>query len=405
MQDFISLFLNFTKDFETPTSFFKWAAYSVVGAILRDNVYVMQGTTKICPNLFVVLLAKSAGRKAQPVKLATKLVRASRHTKIVSGRCSIEAILDVLAEQTTDKETSAILSGGSCLLAAEELVSFFVGSDSLVPVLTDLYDYKEEWESRLRGTGGMGSNFKIRNLCVSLLAASNESHMRAIYQGMAIHGGLLGRTCLVSPDETRPPNALFFADDDVINNKTYHDFQVFDESIIALKKIKGPVRKDRDAADYYIKWYHSWHTFIQKKNDNTGILGRTHTNVLKLAMILGVAEEYTAIIKKQHIERAIVECTDILKNYEVFVMGTGKSTIQEAGTLILHDLWSAKDNKLSRGEILSNHWGQFDAEILDKLIVTFEQGGLIKSYINGVNTEYTMTDKCRAIFERKEPAN
>jgi hypothetical protein len=393
VQNFVETFLNFTKDFESPTSFFKWAAFATIGAILRDNVYIMQGTSKLCPNLFIITLAKSGGRKARPPQICLDLLRRSKATKIIAGRSSIEAILDTLSTDETHKDTGKMTPGGSCILIAPELLSFFVGSESLVPVLTDMYDFKEDWDSKLRGLGG---NFKIKNMCVSMLAASNEPNMRVIYQGMALHGGLLGRTFLVAPDEDRPPNSLMG------NETEEYDYNIFTNQINALKQMKGKVRIDAEARTYYDNWYRTWYYYVLKKGDTTGVLGRVHTNALKIGMILGAAELYEPIIQKHHFEEAIELCTSLLKNYELFVMATGKSNIQEAGTLVLHDLWSAKDHKLSRKDVLSNHWGQFDAETLDKLITTFEGGGLILQFVNGNGIDYMMTDKCIKIFERQK---
>jgi hypothetical protein len=256
-----------------------------------------------------------------------------------------------------------------------------------------MYDFKEDWDSKLRGLGG---NFKIKNMCVSMLAASNEPNMRVIYQGMALHGGLLGRTFLIAPDEDRPPNSLMG------NDTTAYDYNIFNDQINKLKQIKGHVKIDQEARDYYDNWYKNWYYYVLKKGDTTGVLGRVHTNVLKIGIILGVAELYEPVIQKHHFEESIEQCTSLLKNYELFVMATGKSNIQEAGTLVLHDLWQAKEHKLSRRDVLSSHWGQFDAETLDKLITTFEQGGLIQVYTNGAGTDYFMTPKCVEIFERQK---
>lgn len=351
---------------------------------------MMQGTTKICPNLFVILMAKSSGRKAHPVNVCTSLVKKSKHTKVIAGRSSIEAILDTLSLQETEKGTGKVITGGSCILCAPELMSFFVSSESLVPILTDMYDHRDEWDSKLRGMGG---NFKVKDMCVSLFAAANETSMRSIYQGVALQGGLLGRTFLVSADEERPPNDLL--------DGIHYDFNVFNDEIEVIKKLKGPIQIDTDAKELYRSWYRSWFYSSKKKGDQTGILGRTHTNVIKVGMILGVADEYAPVIKKRHFEESIERCTGILGNYEIFVMGTGKSSINEAGSIILQDLWEAPGHKMSRTDILASHWGQFDAEILDKLIATFEQGKLITALHSGVISEYVMTQKCIDIFERQ----
>ena len=160
---FTTTFLDYTKELETPSSFFRWGSYAIIGAILRDNVYLPYPDKErpLYPNIFVILMAKSAThRKDTPVAFAEDLVSAIANTKVIAGRASIEAILDELAGQETNPATGKILAGGSCILCERELAAGFVASDSLVPILTDLYTYRKEFVSRLRGMG----KFKVKNL-------------------------------------------------------------------------------------------------------------------------------------------------------------------------------------------------------------------------------------------------
>ena len=399
--NFIDLFLEHTKELESPTSFFKWAAFACVSAVLRDNAHiVMESNRKIYPNLFVLLVADSAvSRKSVPVSMIHDIVKTIQNTKIIAGRSSIEAILDRLAEAET-KNGHGMLKGGSCLLCAEELLSFFVTSDSLVPLLTDMYDFRAEWESRLRGNTPGGSVFKINNMCVSMLAASNETHLRQIYTGMAVHGGLLGRTLLIRSDENRKGNSLFRASDDPLLLELKSNADII-ANLKTISSLRGPAFQDKSAAQAYDDWYLPMKESYIHKPDPSGVIGRIHTTVLKLALILGVSREYKLVIQKQDIERAIDECTSILKNYEMFILGSGKSTIAEIGSIFLLSLYKGQGHSLTRKEVMRNHWGEFDAEMLDKIVISLETGGMLKTFISNTETKYQMTAECIAIFERK----
>ena len=201
---FIKNLLEFTKESETPTAFWKWGAYAIIAGALRDEVYWTQRGHKVCPNIFVLLNADSAvHRKSGPIKEADHLLGDLKITKIIRGRGSIQAILEDLASSQMDRESGKTLRGGSCLLVADELRSFFVSDDSLIGILTDIYDYRDRFDYKLRG-----APFKVTNLCVSMLAASNDEFLKEIYTVEAVNGGLLGRTFLVKPDEYRPANSL-----------------------------------------------------------------------------------------------------------------------------------------------------------------------------------------------------
>src|SRR6266542_6273361 len=96
-KDFVSMLLDYTKEYESPSSFWKWSAYSTIGALLRNNVFYKHGLESIYPNLYIVLLADSAEyRKGAPIKMAAKLIDALGHTKHLLGSTSKEALLEFL---------------------------------------------------------------------------------------------------------------------------------------------------------------------------------------------------------------------------------------------------------------------------------------------------------------------
>ncbi len=106
----------------------------------------------------------------------------TKSTKLISGRSSIQGILDELSRGETDKVTGKVTSGGSALFSASELSAGIVSDPEAVKILTDIYDFKDEYTSRLRGTGV----FRIKNVCFSLVAASNEELLWDIYDGFAL---------------------------------------------------------------------------------------------------------------------------------------------------------------------------------------------------------------------------
>lgn len=401
---FLDLYVDFTSEFESPTSFWKWSGLCVIAACLRDNVYLANQASgdHLYPNIFVILIAEPGGRKDPPVNLCTKLVSDIGNTKLVEGRSSIEAIIDELAHDETDHFGTLKAKGGSCLLAAPELASFFVNSDSLVPLLTDMYGFRKEYSSRLVSR----AKVKVKNLCMSMLAASNEPLLKQVYTELAMQGGLLSRTLLVRADEKRPANALFTATED--QNK--EDFSVRQHKILLDKlrpitKLRGSPIITKEASFIFKKWYDALYS-SNHRIDPSGIMNRIHTAVKKIAMIYAAnnyVDRETAeafVIGREEIEQAIEECVKLLGNYQAFTMGTGKSTIQEAGTIFLNDLWHMAEHKITRKEVLQNHWGIIDAELLDKLVVTLEQAGMIKSVIDGPTVIYIATEKCLEILGR-----
>ena len=394
---FVSDYLHYTREYESPTSFWKWSAYAAIASVLRDNVYIMMGDKPLFPNIYVLLLADSAvQRKDNPVNTAAALIQHVNNTKVINGRSSIQGILDELARGETDKATGQIKKGGSAIWIAPEMSAGIVNDPEAIKILTDIYTFRERYDSRLRTQ----ANFSIKNICFSFLAASNEELLRDVYDIKATMGGLLGRTFLITPNEFRKGNSLFRVDSKRMIAERKH----IEELLSKFSLLRGEFTVEDDAIDLYDEWYIPFRDSYEKQGDRSGISGRIHTSVVKVAMLIAVSETSELVIRKNQMRCAIQECTDLIPNYRKFVMSSGKSSLAEIATIVLSAIFEEDSKELSRKEILQRFWNVFDqgAETLDKLITTLEQGGMISTYVNGSEVSYKMTDRCIQILFQKE---
>ena len=372
MSNFIETYLKHTSIYESPTSFWRWSAYASIAAILRDECWLPQGERKLFPNIYVLFLAESSGhRKGPPVDLSETLVNKTKKTKIISGRTSVEAILDELARVETDRKTGVISKAGSAIFYGAEMAAGIVASNDSLKILTDIYDYKTNpYKSRLR----TGPCFNLERIVFSMLSGSNEAMLKGLFGTAEIQGGFLARTFLVTPNEFREPNSLMRLDPEerkISLNKVYDLFKPIGE-------LNGAFILEEEAIVEYESWYGAFKRSYQSKKESSGIVGRIHTGVVKLAMLYA-ANDLRLNILKCDIEESINECLGLLPNYSVFTMSQGKSEIGQAGGLVITDLLSAKDNLMSRKELIRRHWQDgVDGDMLDKLAVTLEQAGLIQ---------------------------
>jgi len=395
MKNFTDQLIEFTKESETPTSFWRWGSYAMIAAVLRDNVFWNQMGEKICPNIYVLLNSDSAThRKGNPPKMADRLLSPLKATKIIRGRGSIQAILEDLANVINDS-TGKSIRGGSCLLVADELKSFFVDDAALIGIMTDVYEYKEIFDYKLRGAG-----FKVKGLCISMLAASNDEFLKGIFTGEAVYGGLLGRTFLVRPDEYRQGNSLLETEDEEAERIARYDPKPLAASLLELSKLKGKVRFKMEAKVAYDGWYLPLRKSYERRPDKTGVLQRLHTGVLKIAVIKAIDRTRELIVEPQDIESAISECISLMPNYDGYSMSAGKSSESVAGSALMQELWMC-GGKITRAAFLQKYWADVSAEVLDKVITTFQQAGYIEDGFDGINSVIVMTKKCKEVFNRK----
>jgi len=396
MRPFVDLFLNYTQDAESPSSFFRWGAYACVAAVLRDNVFYFHGHDLVYPNIYVLTLCGSSSyRKSVPIHIVSELVIEVGNTKVIRGRTSIQAVLEVMSNNETDRKSGNVLTGGSVLLCADELASFLVSDPQIIGILTDIYDFRKEYKSLLIGRG----KTVIKNVCVTMHAASNEELLKTIYTSAATYGGLMARTFFIKPDEFRPSNSLMWVDRNKFDKKELIN------SLKAIARLKGEVVFEDDAKKEYDNWYKPFRISYKDKLDRTGVVGRVHTGALKLAIIIGISTEYDLIVKKEHVEDSISQCMKLLPNYDSYALSTGKSSAADSGALLLNALWKAPNHIISKRLFLYEHWMDIDSKTLDDLAITLDQGGVISRVIPGSEgsiEDYKLTEKAIKIYEKRE---
>lgn len=390
---FIQKFLEYSHDSESPTSFWRWAGFAIIAALLRDNVYWYNKTRKTVPNLYVILVADSgAHRKGTPIDAAHYIVSKFKGYNTMRGRMSPQGLLEHLSK--IENKNGQMVSGGTTFICSDELSGSFVKDDgALVPILTDIYEFREIFPYTLRSM-----SFTVKNLCVNLLGASNDTLLKRIYTEEALYGGLLARTFVVIPNETRPANTLW-SDMEKTKEEMEAIIAPLLQELEPLTKLKGKVIFKPDAQEFYDSWYINLRNHYISKPDKTGVLARLHTGVLKVATIIAADETKKIEVNLEHIKKAIDECIILLKGYELLVMKASSDKAQIGG-LFLSDLYEHKGT-VERGDFLRRHFLEVTTDLLDEVTTRLQQAGLITASANfSGEITYLITDKGRAVFER-----
>lgn len=365
-KDYIQQFLDYTYEYESPTEFFYWAMLTGISACLRDNCYLLLGDSRFYPNIYTLIIAKPAMRKAKPLNSTVELLKHVDNTKIIEGRTSIQAVIMRLGE-TERRKSGITVSGASGFIFSEEISAMFTDDDANIPVLTDLYDFKSSYTSSLvtRGTT------RLTNVVVSLLGASNEELLKPVFNSRAIYGGLLSRCLIVYGDKVRHRNSLMYMEG------TKFDPSELQKGMRNISNLKGFFALTPTAKSLYNTWYHDVCPNLEKGAGITGAEGRVHVNVLKVAMNLCVSRKCSLLIDDEDIETAINEVQKLFVNYKRLTLGSGKSKDADPQVKILQTLWTAKDHTLTRGELVSLIWADVSSDDLDKVLRTFSEGGLV----------------------------
>lgn len=373
-----------TAEYESPKQFFYWAGLSALSAVVKDRVWIERaGGLQVYLNIYVLLFARSGLRKGPPIDLAKRLVRKVGNTRVISGRSSVEAIVEDLKEVQTNKDTKSIIVDSCGFITASEFSAAIVRSDVALNVLTDLYDrkYNEgEYAIRLIRTG---KNI-LKNPTITMLGGINEAHFQNFLEHKDITGGFLARTFVIYAEGKNRVNSLMYDMECSVNDERLI------EHLKLIEKLKGPMIITDAGKRIYNDWYNSFYEIAVE--DKTGTYERVGDSALKIAGLLSLANDISMEIGKDNIVSGIELAEGFIKSARhVTYTSHEEESMSTLKKKILKILMKREDHKVTRQTILQQLHGVLNSDDLVKIQETLEHAGLIKVYLFGDNVMYEMT--------------
>lgn len=400
------------RPFEPPLNFWKWAGLAAISATVRDNVWLDRYIYKLYPNVYIMLHADSGLKKGPPINLAKKLVTgAIGNRNIITGRASIQGILKKMG--TAHSQPGGKVDNKSVVfICSSELTSSIVDDPVATTILTDLYDrnYNEgNWESLLKM-----ENFKLIDPTVTMLTATNEAMSDDFFQKSAIQGGYFARTCIIFETKRNKKNSLAYPPESIPNVNNYIEY------LKELSKLRGPfaplameiqsdyykneVNIDKrklyfsDAGLIYHKWYDDFIELIdsQEAKDETGTLNRFGDTVLKIALLLSLAESPEMKITASAMTEAIETSEKLLGNVRKTTSGKlNTNTTGHLKSLIIKELYNREPHTISHDMLMRKMYLHYDsAEHFKGIMEAFQNAGMILTETGAMGkVMYTMPDE------------
>lgn len=400
------------SEFESPMSFWWWGALASISAIVKDNIWMDRYLYNLYPNIYVMLHADSGLKKGPPINMAKKLANALG-VKVITGRSSMQGILKEMGTvQLKPEDRGRVNQKSQVFICSSELSSSIVEDPVATKILTDLYDRHynaDEWKSLLKM-----EQFVLKDPTISMFTATNESMGEDFFTKSAIKGGYFARTFIIYESKRNRKNSLAFQPEHLPDYKKY---------IAHLQKIaalRGPFKsfavigepKDEyqhkrvidgrsiyfsPAGVIYEDWYSQFIDLVdaQEVKDETGTLNRFGDSVLKVAMLLALAEEPKLEISELAMTRAITICEKLLGNVRKTTLGKqGLSNTAVLKTLIINELFYRETHQITREILMKKMWTHYaDATEFDNVMQSFDAAGMIKTSAQGNVILYTMPDK------------
>ena len=361
---------------EAPEVFFYWASLAAIAASVKKQIFLNRFYYRLYPNIYVFLVAKSGMKKGVPIVLAKTLVEHAKSARVVSGRNSMPRIILDLSKARTI-EGGGIVKNAQCLMVSGELASFLVRDPDALTILTDLHDthaYEKEWTNSLKGTGVD----VLHEPCITLLGATNEEHFADAVPANAIGGGFIARTFIIYSTLRGQLNSLTQRPQNTI------DIAALAKDLERISKVKGEFKWGEGAIETYDAWYYPF--MREDHHDPTGTMNRMGDQILKVAMLLSLADDDKLVLHPQHVKEAIAVSLDCVSGVRQITMGAGKSNLALQTKSVLRELIIRPDHQIERQKLLQKFWGDMDAFDLDKIIETLQGAGAIEVVRHGKKT-------------------
>lgn len=369
--------LDSTKELEAPQKFFLWAGLATISAIVKNNVwfdrYGATDLVRVYPNLYVMTIAPSGHGKGVPVALSKMLIDEVGGVRTISGRNSIESILQQLGNARTVPGRKGPQMDSTAYIISGELSTALVRNPDSLTILTDLYDgqYNATWSNTMKHTG----IDKLEKPNVTLLGGLNDTHFNDMISAKEITGGFIARCQLVVSRERTKSNDLLDPPERPI------DIKGLSVHLKKLKNLAGPFVLDPEAKALYRAWYATYKP--ESSHDKTGSAMRVRDHIWKVAQAISLSREPELILRKSDVETAMRLCLESTSRAETVTEGAGQSEMSVKQRVFLHALLGAPGYRISRTTVLRRCHGDFDAFDLKRLEETFFQGGIIKEPYSG----------------------
>jgi hypothetical protein len=295
----IKTYLEYTVGNEAPEEFHLWVALTILGTTLRRKVFIDNFFFRIYPNLFTVLVAPpGVCKKTTAANIGANILRDATDVRIFSEKITPEALAKSLSKTelvSEEGKSPRIEAKSQGLLFAPEL-TVFLGreqyNESLVLLLTRIYDCpdKTEFESIKHST------IPLRNVFVSLLGCTTPSELQLAIPASAGGGGLLSRMTMIYKASTPRCYPVPVMDDPLRRELL----------ISQLREINEKEEGQFLISDKAMEWWNEYYVNHKKRMESSvaSYAEREPQNVLRLAMILSVAEGLPKLLEVDVLKRA-----------------------------------------------------------------------------------------------------
>jgi len=359
--NWLKAYQEYTDESESPESFHLWTGLSIIASATRRNLWLDQGVYILYPNLFVILVGPPGKvAKSTSIRLGRTILYGVEGITFGPDSVTREELIHHMAKAGKDRRQSAVT------LHSTELSSLIDPSGvKMIQFLTEIYDGDLKFDHATKHSG----KDKVHHPVLNLLAGTTASWIATGFPTEVVGHGFTSRTIFIFEEEPRKENPFPGRPDKKLIRALVNDLD-------HLSRVTGPFQWGEGTKEVYAKLYHDIYTSLPSDYRTEGFHWRKRTHLLKVAMLLSIAENDELVIMPRDIETAWQLLMAIEPKMTSAFSAVGKYDLASDLERILAQI--IDQGGMSPKEIYRRNYAVGDVDQLGKIIQMLQSMGKIK---------------------------
>ena len=299
--NWLRAYMEFTRETESPDQYHFWVGASLISAATRRQIKLNLNQFNVFPNLYVILVGPSGARKSIATSIGMKLADQIGLKKF-ADKITGAALLKDLSESSIKFIEGPVITICSPILIYSSELGVFLGTDAyqsgVIADLTDLYDCPAKWEKKTI----VRESEIVMAPYVTFLAASTPQTLKDTLPVGAIGQGFTSRIIFVWADgrRKRVPMPAWGPEYEMLLANLIADLKT-------IMELRGQFTFSDDGWKAYYKYYMECPEPEEEFEDEKlrGYASRKATHMLKLAMIMSLADKNELVITASDIKNSV----------------------------------------------------------------------------------------------------
>lgn len=341
--NFVQAYKIWASGNEAPDIYHQWSGLSVISSLVSRRVWVPQGQDYVMGNLYILLVGPAGNKKSTAMKAARGIVREFREksSPVPPKNQTWQSIVQDLGDEHEPYKKHFVHQGDKFVYSHASMFcnefATLLKTDPLgwVTFLTDIYD-EDSYEYKIKNAPRDGKKLDfIQNPYITFLGCMTpELTANSIQEGI-ITTGFSRRCIFVYANRSSKCVPRRTTTTDQLNAR---DWLI--QWGTKLSMVQGPFVWEDNAVEYFDHWYTKNRSIMASLTDGflASWLDSKNQIVIKVAMMLSLADSLDLRLRKQDIEAALLLIDETELHFHKIFAAAGRNPIAMISMKIISQL-------------------------------------------------------------------